>query len=122
LPVIIGFKGLGEYAASAIQFLRSKDQSVRAKGSTVRWDDGNARQAKMLLHKFLYQSGLSKYKVEVIHPGLVSVLGPEKADKHTFVKPSKPWPSTIPEYWVSAATGGQMPWPKHRRNKYGPPR
>jgi hypothetical protein len=71
----------------------------------------------MLVHKFLHQGALRKYRVVVIHPGLVSVLGPEEEEKHPFVKPPKSSPMTIPGYWVAAATSGRMPWPKHRGNK-----
>ncbi|TMI24169.1 hypothetical protein E6H36_09115 [Candidatus Bathyarchaeota archaeon] len=64
------------------EFVKSKVKtSVRAQGSRLQFDM-SAREAKLLLHKYLHHRGLDGYRVEVVHPGMVEVFSPEHTRPH----------------------------------------
>ncbi len=74
----VEMKNLHEEAGEAAEFLRSRMKGpVEARGSQLRLQEARARDVKLLLHKFLHHKGLDSYRVEVVHPGLVEVFGPE---------------------------------------------
>src|SRR5215472_5709371 len=82
-------------------FLRTKmDGKIESHGRELRIQDAKARDVKQLLHKYLHQRGLDIFRVEVVHPGIVEVLGPEPPKPH-FV-PDK---TSAPPF-----SGANMPW------------
>jgi hypothetical protein len=96
----------------AIEFLCSKlGLNPRVRGSQIRFQNVRARYAKLELHKFLRERRLKGYRVIVVHPGLVEVLGPRKGKPSIPLKQNRTAPMTIPEYWTAAALGGTVPQP-----------
>ena len=82
-------------------FLRTKmDGKIESHGRELRIQDAKARDVKQLLHKYLHQRGLDSFRVEVVHPGLVEVLGSEPPKPH-FVPDKTGSPPSI---------GANMPW------------
>jgi len=81
-------------AGDVEEFLSAKIKSnVEAHGSQVRIQDASAKEVKLLLHKFLHQRALDKHRVEVVHPGLVEVYGPEHPKPHFVPEPKGSPPS-----------------------------
>ena len=110
--LIVDIKNLRKEMNPAIEFLISRlGSNSRVRGGQIRFQNARARDAKLELHKFLRQRRLKGYRVIVVHPGLVEVLGPRKEKPPIPLKQNRTAPMTIPEYWTAAAMGGTVPPP-----------
>ena len=88
-------------AKEVAEFMRTKIKSkIDSHGSELKIQDAKAKDVKLLLHKYLHQRGLDIFRVEVVHPGLIEVLGPEPPKPH-FVRDTSGSPPSI---------GANMPW------------
>jgi hypothetical protein len=70
----LDLKDLRGNVGSAVEFLKSRvDEEIKVRGSTVQLRTLHARDAKLLLHKYLRHARLDGYRVVVLGPGLVKV-------------------------------------------------
>jgi hypothetical protein len=116
----VELKGLNKQAGDAAEYLKTKAGTrARTKGTTVLLEDLNARQAKLLLHKYLHHMKLDGYRVVVVHSGLLEVVPASEirhgAKREKGSPPSAP--TTMPYYFPN----GSVPLPtkksKTRRNR-----
>ncbi len=113
----LNLKRLGKQVGPAVRFLDAQlDEPLKAKGDQVQLRLTKARTAKLMLRKFLRQRGLENYRVVVVHPGLIEVLGPQSDKRRTQPENLSLFPAneTIPYYQV-AARWGVVPKPWARR-------
>ncbi len=118
MQLIVQMKNLRLDPREVEEFLREKiSSSIETHKTELRIQDAKARDVKLLLHKFLHQRGRDSYRVEVVHPGLVEVFGPERPKPH-FVRETGSPPSagaTMPFLFPSSpALAGS---PVKRRKK-----
>jgi len=115
--LIVDLGRLGKHVGLAIRFLDSNvNESLRVKGSLVQLTSTKARTAKLLLHKFLRHEGLENYRVVMVRPGLVEVMGPKSEKRRTKPDDVNLFPAneTIPYYQAAAEMGGVVPKPNRR--------
>ena len=102
----VEMKNLGLDTDEVAEFLRSRiNGKIDLHGKELRIQDARARDVKLLMHKFLHQKALDDYRVEVVHPGLVEVFGPEHVRPHETRKSGGSPPSaavTLPYYFPSS--------------------
>src|SRR5215831_20831115 len=100
-------------------FLRTKmDGKIESHGRELRIQDAKAKDVKMLIHKYLHQRGLDSFRVEVVHPGLVEVLGPEPPKPHFIPEPKGSAPSlgaTMPFLFPSSPALPGSPMKKKKK-------
>lgn len=112
--LIVELKRLGKNAGAAGRFLGSVvGGSYKDHGNQLQLEGAKARTVKQQLHKFLHDNKLENYRVIIVNPDLVEVIPPRKEKVHSpHVRRSKSARRvkglTIPQYWVSAATGGPI--------------
>ncbi len=114
----VDLKGLGKQVRPAVLYLSSQlNETIRVQGTQVQLTSTKARTAKLLIHKFLHHEGLNNYRVVIVHPGLVEVLGPEKEKRHGQPDNVNLFPAneTIPYYQAAAKYGGVVPKPGRRK-------
>jgi len=101
------------------EFIRTKINSrVDSHGSELEIQDAKAKDVKMLIHKYLHQRGLDSFRVEVVHPGLVEVLGPEPPKPHFIPEPKGSAPSlgaTMPFLFPSSPALPGSPMKKKKK-------
>ena len=117
--IVVDLKRLGKQAGPAIRYLNSQlDEPITARGALVQLRSTKAKSVKMVLHKFLHQNGMEEYRVAIVRPDFVEVLGPKPEKRQTqpdiggIVQNNE----TIPYYQV-AAEWGVVPKPGRRRWK-----
>jgi hypothetical protein len=113
----VELKRLGKYAGLAVRFLDSNlNESLRVKGARVQLTSTKTRTTKLLLHKFLRQEALEDYRVIIVRPDLIEVLGPKRAKQHTKPDDVNLFPAneTIPYYQAAAEMRGIVPKPDRR--------
>ncbi len=109
----VELKGLHRQAGDAAEYLKAKaGTKARTKGTTVLLEDLNAKQVKLLLHKYLHHMKLDGYRVVVVHSGLLEVI-PASENRHEAKKekgspPSAP--ATMPYYFPN----GSVPVPTRK--------
>ena len=102
----VELRGLTKQAGDAAEYLKAKAGTrARTKGTAVLLEDLNARQAKLLLHKYLHHMKLDGYRVVVVHSGLLEVV-PASENRHEAKrgKGSPPSaPATMPYYFPNGS-------------------
>jgi len=119
MQLTVGMKNIELNVGEVEEFLRSKINSkIDSHGKELRIQDAKAREVKLLLHKFLHQRALDSYRVEVVHPGLVEVFGPEHPKPH-FVREAGGSPpsagATLPYLFPSSPALSGSPVKKKRK-------
>ena len=93
--VRINLKRLGKNREAALEYLRSRlEESPNLKGDQVELVNTRAREAKIILHKFLHHAGLEGYRVAVINSGLIEIHEVEVKEKRPVDKGRGAAPST----------------------------
>ena len=91
----ISLKHLGKNREAALEYLRSRlAESPKLKGDSVELTITRAREAKIILHKFLHHAGLDEYHVAVINSGLIEIHEIGVKEKHPLKKRQGAAPST----------------------------
>jgi hypothetical protein len=91
----IDLKRLGKNRDAAFEYLRSHlAESAKLKGDHMELVGTRAGEAKTILHKFLHHAGLERYRVAVIHSGLIEIREVEVREKHPVNKGRGVAPST----------------------------
>ncbi len=114
-------KHLGLNVDEVAEFLRVKVKGkIDSEGTELRIQDARARDVKLLMHKFLHHKALDGYRVEVVHPGLVEVFGPEPVRQHEVRKSGGSPPSagaTMPYLFPSSPALPGSPVKKQKNKK-----
>ncbi len=117
----VSMKNLGLNTDEVAEFLRQKVKGkIDLRGTELRIQDARAREVKLLMHKFLHHKALDGYRVEVVHPGLVEVFGPEHARPHEARKSGGSPPSvgvTMPYYFPSSPALPGSPMKKTKKKR-----
>ena len=118
----VEMKNLSLNTDEVAEFLRSRINGKidRHGKKQLRIQDARARDVKLLMHKFLHQKALDNYRVEVVHPGLLEVFGPEHARPHEARKSRGSPPSaavTLPYYFPSSPRLPGSPAKKSKAKK-----
>ena len=117
--ISVDLKHLGRNAGSMVEYLRTRLSSqVKVKGSTVQLHVEHARDAKLILHKFFRQAGLTGYRVVVVHPGLVRGEAPEETGRRRPRLKEGATPSaweTVPDMWFLTPPHIRRPGKKSKR-------
>ena len=91
----IDLKGLGKNREAALEYLQSRlAESPKLKGDHIELASTSAREAKMILHKFLHHARLEGYRVAVINSGLIEIHEVEVKERHPVDKGRGAAPST----------------------------
>jgi len=102
------------------EFLRPKVKGkIDLHGTELRIQDARAKEVKLLMHKFLHHKALDEYRVEVVHPGLVEVFGPEHV-RHDETRQGGSPPSagaTMPYFFPSSPALPGSPVKKKKTKK-----
>ena len=78
----LDLKDLEGNVGSAVEFLKSRlDDEVKVRGSRIQLRLLHARDAKLILHKYLRHAKLDGYRVVVSGPGPVKVEAQKKKDR-----------------------------------------
>lgn len=106
--ITVDLKDLGPNSKSAVEYIKTRlGTPVRVKGTIVQLELEHAREAKLVLHKYLRQAGLAEYRVVVTHPGHVRVEAAKKIDHPRTRRGEGATPSTwetVPgESWLAPA-------------------
>lgn len=85
-----------QQVASLLEFLASRSPTRPVqRGTTIEIENGNVREAKLLLHKFLHHAGLDDYRV-LSHTGVLEIVrlekGKRRRERPEGLKPSMPGP------------------------------
>ncbi len=117
----VDMKNLGLDTGEVAEFLRPKVKGkIDLHKTELRIQDARARDVKLLMHKFLHHKALDGYRVEVVHPGLVEVFGPEHVRPHEARKSGGSPPSvgaTMPYYFPSSPALLGSPMKKKKTKK-----
>lgn len=104
----VELKGLRREAQAAAEYMASKTKTlVRTHGAALQLENVTAKDAKLLLHKFLHHRGLDGYRVVVVHSGLLEIIPPGHQTTHQGpkAKGSPPTaPVTMPYYFPGRAS------------------
>jgi len=114
----VNLKDLEGNVESAVEFLRSRLDAIKVRGSSVQLRIESTRDAKQILHKYLRHARLDGYRVIVVSPGLVKVEAPQmkkgsRARGKGGATPA-PW-ETVPSQWYQRQPS--MLRPKRRMSK-----
>lgn len=119
MQLTVEMKGINLDASEVEEFLRSRIKGeIVSHRTEVRIQDARAREVKQLLHKFLHHKGLDSFRVEVVHPGLVEVLGPEHPKPHFARETGGSPPSagaTMPYFFPSSPSLPGSPVKKRKK-------
>jgi len=119
LQLTVEMKGVNLDIGEVEEFLRLKIKGgIESHRTELRIQDARAREVKQLLHKFLHHKGLDIFRVEVVHPGLVQVFGPEHP-KAPFVREASGSPpsagATLPYLFPSSPALAGSPVKKRKK-------
>ena len=115
----IDLKRLGKNREAALEYLRSRlNESPKLKGDQVDLASTKAREAKVILHKFLHHAELEEYRVAVINSGLIEihkieVRAKRPVDKGRGAAPST-WETVPGQSWLKPS-GLSRPGKKGKR-------
>jgi hypothetical protein len=115
----LDLKDLEGNVGSAVEFLKSRlDDEVKVRGSSIQLRVLHARDAKLILHKYLRHAKLYGYRVVVAGPGLVKVEAQKKEERRRTRRRGgatpAPW-ETVPSQWYQRQSS--MRRPKRRMTK-----
>ena len=109
----LDLKDLEGNVGSAVEFLKSRlDDEVKVRGSRIQLRLLHARDAKLILHKYLRHARLGGYRVVVSGPGLVKVEAQKKKDRRRTRRRGgatpAPW-ETVPSQWYQRQSSMRRP-------------
>ncbi len=112
----LDLKDLEGNVGSAVEFLRSRlGDEVKVRGSRVQLRLLHAKDAKLILHKYLRHAKLDGYRVVVVGPGLVKVEAQKTKETRRTCRRGgatpAPW-ETVPSQWYQRQSS--MLRPKRR--------
>ncbi len=115
----LDLKDLEGNVGSAVEFLKSRlDDEIKVRGSSVHLRVLHARDAKLILHKYLRHAKLDGYRVVVVGPGLVKVEAQKMKERRRTRRrrgaTPAPW-ETVPSQWYQRQSSMQRP--KRRMSK-----
>jgi len=115
----LDLKDLEVNVGSAVEFLKARlDDEVKVRGSRIQLRLLHARDAKLILHKYLRRAKLDGYRVVVSGPGLVKVEAQKQKDRRRTRRRGgatpAPW-ETVPSQWYQRQSS--MLRPKRRMSK-----
>jgi hypothetical protein len=115
----LDLKDLEGNVGSAVEFLKSRlDDEVKVRGSSIQIRVLHARDAKLILHKYLRHAKLDGYRVVVVGPGLVKVEAQKMKERRRTRRRGgatpAPW-ETVPSQWYQRQSS--MRRPKRRMSK-----
>ncbi len=118
--LIVELKELHGETGLAARYLRSKLRGrIGVKGSTLTIAEAKAHEVKLLLNKFLHQSGLENFRVVAPTSGLLEVHRfPQRTEKYEPEGNPPPPSATMPYYFPSSGKGSTLfPAGKQKKRK-----
>jgi hypothetical protein len=94
---VIELKRVHEETGPLAEFLRTHVKGpLRIEGSRIEIEGAEHDEVKLLVHKFLYQRGLSGYKVHS-QSGIIEIIPHDDKEDHKSKKETEGRPPTAPE-------------------------